>query len=265
MMAEHFTGAEVLKVANELFPMLVRVGSSQQAENDKLITAIGLDPSDVDSPYSISGENIFHGILKGANKTGKFHDAITYCIDRGYNEEEGDQDRVAAINTILGAHELILDLSGSDSVIRPLSSGAVVKMKKAQETYLEAHAPQECLKYLKKASKNYGEGDYEDALTNSRKALESLTTNGKFSDGIVELVNKKVILEGDATRKTDAELLRATYGYCSTMGAHGGGKTGQSRGRLGVLAAEMSANFIVRRLEWAKGKRIALTRWRKTR
>jgi len=264
-MAERFTDAEVLKVSDNLFPILCRTDSSMRAANDKLITAIGLDPGDIDSPHSISGENIFLGILKGANGTNKFLDAITYCIDRGYDEEEGDQTRVAAINTILNAHELMLDLSGADSVIKPMGSKAVVKVKKAQESYLASHAPKESLEYLQNALKHYGKAEYEDALTNSRKALENLTLDGKFSEGIDELVSKKVILVGDSSRKTDAELMRAVYGYCSTMGAHGGGKTSPSRARLGVLSAEASVNFLVRRLEWAKKNGITPTKWRKTR
>ena len=76
-----------------------------------------------------------------------------------------------------------------------------------------------------------------------------------FSDSLTELVNENIIMQGSKDRKMDVELLRAVYGYCSTLGAHTSAvavKPDIEQAVLGLQNAESCIYFLLKRLEAAK-------------
>lgn len=130
--------------------------------------------------------------------------------------------------------------------------------------YLEKNASSKTMNYLQKAKQDFDAGNYYSTVSNCRMALESVTKNGCFSQGIDELVKQELIQEGDKSRKSEGWFLRAMYGINSTLGPHTSSSsptTTFEQALLCMVTTKSTIRFILKKLEEAKTQEIDLQEW----
>jgi hypothetical protein len=213
---------EVQKMSDILYEIIGHARTGMAAQIKMMREVLQIKQEDVVWPLnSMANENVFYGVIKGANGKDKLKDIILYCFNRSYNDIE-DEERFRAVRNILNAHGHTIETDSGDWKVIPTSSKIVRKVKQFDSDWLAENAPKDSISYLKKAKSAISRSDWPDALHNCRVSLEGLASHPSFNEALDELVSKNIILVGDSRRKSDKELLSAIYGFASTFGSHPG-------------------------------------------
>ena len=201
--------------------------------------------------------NYLYTMVSEINDSGKMFEFLTFMINE-------DETRLKRYQKILQKCSYDIDTDGDVYYVVPLGENFFKKESEELQTFIEQNAPVTTLSLLKKSQENFSKQRYDDALTSCRKALESLTKNGNFNDGVTELINEGLIIQGGAAnRKNDAEVLRACYGYSSTLGAHAGTNTtppDSEQALMGMFMTQSCIRFILKRVI-SSPKRSSLAEW----
>jgi hypothetical protein len=230
-----------------------RYGSCHK-EMDLLAKRFSVPLSETVLEESSSISSRAYAFLHYINGTVKFLDVIDYVLQKDFDPKKVDMSKYSRILVKYGFE--ITEKNGKLK-LTPVPSGVLQQERKAKMSWLEQHASKDVIRCLKDAKDNFGKGRFDYVLDDCRKALEALT-NGKtgFSNSLTELVNEKIILQGDTiSRKIDAEVIRAVYGFNSTLGSHtsaGAIKPDIEQAFLGLCNTETCIHFLVKRLEAAR-------------
>ncbi|MEM2144242.1 MAG: hypothetical protein QW279_02695, partial [Candidatus Jordarchaeaceae archaeon] len=196
------------------------------------------------------------------NRTSKLLAVMDQILKKGFGSKTIDIDRYSRI---LAKYGFTIIREENEFKLAPVSSGLLQKEKEAVVSWIEQHANSKVLSHLKDARDNLGRGRFDYTLDDCRKAMEALTTSiVGFSDSLNELANEKIILQGSKDRKMDVELIKAIYGYCSTLGAHTsakGNKPDFEQALLGLQNTESCIHFLLKRLETVKQSGKSLKNW----
>jgi hypothetical protein len=181
-----------------------------------------------------------------------------------HNLAVNDVAIIQAIQNLLSPYGYTLQAGLQGAVVVPVSQSSSSQQRQSDRSWIEQNAPNQSVQYLASAAEKLGNANWQDSLSDSRLALEALTTNSDFERGLRELIHENVIQEGAQNRKKDAELLRAIYGFNSTYGSHGSGQTDatEQRARFGLFQTEEAVIFITKRIQAARGSRVTLNEWR---
>lgn len=229
---------------------------------DLFAKRFGVDPADT---YPIGSGSIAartYQFLTIINNTPTLLEVINFILERGFGRATINID---VYNQILIKYGFsIKENNGELTLIHVLSSEFHEERKNA-ESYIKNNANQNVLTHLNDAAVNLSSGRFDYVLDDCRKAMEALT-NGTvgFSDSLTELVNQDIILQGDHTRKKDAEFLKAVYGFNSTLGSYSAAQRpilNIEQAILGLYVTESCICFILKRLEFARNNYVTLTRW----
>lgn len=211
--------------------------------------------SDYDAEFpSTKGEaqNLVYKMLED----GRERELFSYLINKDPNPD--------VYLPILNKHGLTIEESNGKISLATLSGKILEEEEEKVISYLESNAPSNTIQYLQKAKQDFDTGDYYATISNCRIALDSLTKNGNFSHGISELVQHGLIIEGDNLRKNEGLLLRAMFGFNSTLGSH----TSSSRptptfeqALLSIVTTKSIIRFVLKKLEEAKNQGINLQEW----
>lgn len=207
--------------------------------------------------YTAPLNTYVYQLVKEANDSGILFDFLSYMINI-------DTVRHAQYDSIIQKHEFTIENHNGKFYLVPLTSGVFEKEIEQIHSYLEKTAPNTTQQHLTDAKDNFSKKKFDDSLADCRKALESLTTHGNFNDGVNELVTNGLILDGDNARKNDAQILRACYGYASTLGSHTGSqkpKPDFEQALVGMSMTQSCIRLILKRLDLAKQKNISLQEW----
>ena len=245
MIMPNLSEANVQDLAKLLVKFVCMRGKCHQ-DMDMLAKRFGVDPSDTYSEKSAAIGTRTYVFLSQLNGTSVLLDVLNYVIEQHVSPDYSELRE--AYEQILKPMGFEISVDGDKCRI----IGTVIGQEETSKTqsWLEKNAPSKTQEFLSDAKEALGEGRFDDVLHNCRKTLESLTVNGRFSEGLHELVNAKLIQKGDRQdRKMEAELLQVVYGYCSTLGSHAGPhKTDLEHARLAVSLTESSVYFVLRRI-----------------
>jgi hypothetical protein len=250
--------ADTQDLAGVITEFVCRFGSCHK-EMDLLAKRFEIDLMDTYVKGSSSISSRAYAFLHYSNGTPKLLEVLDFILQKGFGPKAFDFE---TSNRILTKYGFEIVSSGNAFKLLHKSLGLVEQQRQASTSWIEQHANPKVLEHLKDAKDNLGKGRFDYVLDDCRKAMEALTTGSVgFSDSLTELVNEKIIVQGDKNRKMDAEPIRATYGYCSTLGAHsqhGGIKPDIEQAVKGLQDAESCINFLLKRLEQAKqaGKKL---------
>ena len=262
-MAIKLSAAECQDLANFLFEPLMSGESSMQQALDRLLERFEIHPEDAAAEHSSSARNSFQALMKNLNGTDKLLGVLSFIVENKVGTK-GINGDIAYLQNLLTPHGYTVHDVHGRAVVQPVSQGPLAVKRVAQRSWIEAHAPPETTEYLTKAYESIGKAEWQDALSNSRLALESLTKTEKFDEGLQELIARGIIEQGDNTRKKDAELLRAIYGFDSTYGSHSGGSVGAQpgRARFGLFDSEDAVFFLLSCIEAAQKSGKPLAKWK---
>lgn len=212
------SGADILDLATLVASSCGYAGSSSHRELDDLLIRFEL-PEEAGAgrgtSYSIKNRSVT--LLRYLNGDPKLLQLLNYLVGRvsdRYTLDQRDEFR-----RILGAYGFEVDFN-KDIPIYPTYMGISEPEQQEMKSWLEENTPEEVLTRLNDAIREIGSGNFEDALQDCRMALEALTTTGTFSNSLSELVSKGVVQDGSSQRRRDNEILKAIYGYNSTLGSH---------------------------------------------
>jgi len=231
------------------------------AEIDRLLERFNIDPSYTHNPHSVAARSRFRTLISNINGTDLLIPFVSYMIYTGVSRQ--DTDTTGDLNMVFSSHGYTVSVLDEAVVLRPELETPAQKIAEQQRSWLEANAPETTLRHLQHAREKLTQGEWADALGACRNALESLTTTGSFPGSLDELVREGVIVEGTDQRKKDAELLTATYGFCSTIGSHSGGQAlaNEGRARMGLMMTETGICFLVSQVKDARSRGICLHKW----
>jgi len=254
-----FSEAAVQDLAELLTKFVCSKGKCHQ-DMDQLAKRFGVDPRDTFSEKSSAIGTRTYEFLSLLNRTSTILDVLSYVIARHVGPD--DSALREAYERILKPFGFEIKIEGA--ICRLIGTG--IKQEEAPRilSWLEQNAPQDTQGLLSSAKEGLGEGRFDDVLHYCRKALESLTAKGAFSEALSELVSSHLIQKGDrADRKMEMELLQAAYGYCSTLGSHAGPhKADLEHARLAISITESAIYFLLKRISTYRQNGGQLQYWR---
>lgn len=256
------SGADILDLADLVATSCHYAGSSSHRELENLLLRFDLPERAGEgrgTSYSIRARS--HTLLNFLNGSPQLLEVLNYLVsevsDR-YTLDEKDE-----IRRILGNYGFEVDFD-RDMPIYPSYMGISEPEQQEMKSWFEENAPEEVLTRLNDAIEEISSGNFEDALQDCRMALEALTTTGTFSSSLSELVSEGVIQEGSSRRRRDNEILKAIYGYDSTLGSH----TSQGRtppdleqARLGYHMTEAAIYYLLKKIKSARDAGTTINDW----
>jgi len=212
-------------------------------------------PDMYDHTFKRSVQDVIYSI--GSEKS-DFYDFFSYMVDK-------DRPNSSRYDSILKKYGYTIEDNGEKYILVPLT-GETFQMEIEQlQGYVENNAPQKTLDHLKEAKEKFAQNDFDGCLSECRMALESLTKNGNFARGITELVSFGLITDNnDPSRKDDGWLLKAIYGYDSTIGSHssaGAQSATSDQALMGLLITPSTIRFILKKLQELKKQNQTLQEW----
>ena len=197
-----------------------------------------------------------HSFIRHVAENYLEREVLDYLIKHDSNRD--------AYTSILNKHGLAIEKNGDEFVLAELSGKIFKEEENEIFSYLESHAPPKTMQYLQKAKEYFDSKNYCDTISNCRLALESLTNNGEFSQGVDELVKNDLILDGDKGRKNEGRLLRAIFGFNSTLGSHTGASKPDAtfeQALLSMMITKSIIRFLLKKIEEANDRKIDLQEW----
>lgn len=217
----------------------------------------GINPEDLSGTGS--PESILYSFVREINDRGKTFQFLSFFVNKV------SKRLVKELEELTKKYGYYLDVKNSGGyMLVPLSGEILTEESEKMEKVIKKIAPKQTLIHLHNAHENFAKGEYDDALSDCRKSLESLTSNGNFALGVTELIRERLILDGDDSRKKDSQVLRTCYGYNSSLGSHTGAqleKPGYEQALMGMLITKSCIQLILKRLEQAKQQNIQLREW----
>ncbi len=262
-MAVKFIPADRQRIADFLFDVLVSGETAMQPAIDRLVERLSIDPESAMGMGSNSARNNFRALIMNVNGTDKILEVISDIAENKLSAKQVNGD-VKFLRDLLSPHGYIAEVQGGRVVVQPTGQVPTPALPvKNTATWLDTHATPDTTKFLSKARARPGKSEWKDMLSDSRNAMEGLATT-KFDEALQELINEGLIEQGDNTRKKDAELLRAIYGFDSTFGAHAGGSVEMQeiRAELGYHATVNAVVFLIRTIEAGRKHGKKLLKWK---
>jgi hypothetical protein len=141
--------------------------------------------------------------------------------------------------------------------------GAAERTVGDKRAYFEEEGPSVILTQIEAAEANFGQGDYDLAAAEIRRALDMLVVAG-FEEALEELAEAEYISLGDEHEHSDATLLYVTYGYCSFLGADPqakGFETSRLQAELALVLGEEVLYFLLQTMAAAEADGVDLSYW----
>ena len=191
------------------------------------------------------------------NEEKNYYNFFSYLVDK----------RIGFIDDyeiILRKYGYTVEINGNKSILVPLIGETFEKEINELNDYIEKNAPNKTFENLKEAKELFTRNRFDGCLSRCRKSLESMTIND-FTKGIDELTRVNLIInKNDSKRKDDGWLLKAIYGFNSTMGSHitaNSSITSPEQALFGLMITQSSIRYILKILEEAKQSKIQLQEW----
>lgn len=202
--------------------------------------------------------------LRHSNGTERGRKILCYLI-----QEAGlDPDQVEELREVLAGSRFKLGEDDEGNLQVYLRVTATVESQvESQRAYIEEHAPGAVLGSLEDAEEELLDGEWDDALHNGRRALESFVPQGStYNNALQELVSKDLIEDEERADGPVAgkEMLYTPYGYCSTVGSHTNSEDDgatQLEAETGVVLVGEAIYFLLRKGEEAAQRGIELENW----
>lgn len=141
--------------------------------------------------------------------------------------------------------------------------GAASRAIRDKRTALEQDAPGVIMTQIEAAESYVGEGEYDLAAAEIRRAMDMLVVGG-FEEGLEELADEGLISLGDEHEHSDATMLYVGYGYCSFLGADPqakGFETTRLQGEFALVLGEEVLYFLLQKMAAAEEAGIDLMYW----
>jgi len=255
------TEADIQDLSSMIVEFTCRYGSCHK-EMDLLAKRFGVPLESTYHEKSSSIKSRAYAFLHCINGDPRLLEVIDYVLQKGFGPKTPD---LGAYSNILMKYGFgISDANGQLKLVH-VPSGLLEKERKVLRSWIEQQANPKVLSHLSDASQNLSKGRFDYVLDDCRKALEALTTGSVgFSDSLTELVNEKVIFQGDKNQKMDVDLLKVVYHFDSTLGSHAAAmrpKPDIEQAILGLHITESCIYFLLKRLENAKANGKKLKCW----
>lgn len=231
----------------ELLYGLIPTNRGAHVQIDEILERFELDPSDTFDAASNAAESRFKALIRNVNGTDKLVPLISWFVEQRVQPD--DESTIEAVDDIISPYGYRIDDNNGLRLV-PMSASATAGERSRRDSWLSRHAPSDSVRYLERARDKLGRGDWQEVLSSCRIALEKLTVNGDFTASLDELVNLGIIERGSPGRLKDYDLLKALYGYCSTVGSHAGSSANlEDRSRFGYFATEDAIAFLVAQIK----------------
>lgn len=130
--------------------------------------------------------------------------------------------------------------------------------------YIEEEANPETIESIERAESQFAKGNYGDACTQLRHALESMTAEDySYHEGLDELSSKGIIQQ-DNKNTRDHDALYLSYGYNSDIGSHkhlGKHRSYQQQAEFSMVVVIETIYFLLQIIDEAKDNGIMLEKW----
>lgn len=204
-------------------------------------------------------ESILTGLREIVDKD-SFRPLLAYLLEEAtWNSAE----RRAIEASLQGSPLSVRDSADGSLELHQRVEGAADRSITDRRDRLETLAPDVVLTQIDAAESYMGQGDYDLAAAEIRRAMDMLVVAG-FEEALEELADEGLISLGDEHEHSDATMLYVTYGYCSFLGADPeakGFETSRLQGEFALVLGEEVLYFLLQKMAAAEEADIDLQYW----
>lgn len=198
--------------------------------------------------------------LRELGETPSFRPVLAYLLENATWSSAQRNDIEAALE---GSPLSVRESAQGTLELHQRVDGVADRFIQDKRSSLEESAPRVVLTQIEAAESYMGQGEYDLAAAEIRRAMDMLVVGG-FEEGLEELAEEGFISLGDEHEHSDATLLYVAYGYCSFLGADPeakGFETSRLQGELALVLGEEVLYFLLEKMAAAEADGIDLRYW----
>lgn len=204
-----------------------------------------------------------HSLVAGLRElsgTASFRPVLAYLLENATWSPAQREEIEAALE---GSPLSVRESAQGTLELHQRVEGVAARSIQDKRSALEESAPRVVMTQIEAAESYIGQGEYDLATAEIRRAMDMLVVGG-FEEGLEELAEEGFISLGDEHEHSDATMLYVAYGYCSFLGADPeakGFETSRLQGELALVLGEEVLYFLLQKMAEAQDAGVDLRYW----